>query len=46
MWQFVFNVLLIMLGVSIGVILMCLLQVSKSANERMETYNNKRRNVE
>jgi|GEM_PF-2732995 len=45
MWHFVFNVLLIMLGVAIGVTLMCLMQVSKSADERMIN-NNNRRNVE
>lgn len=45
MWHFVFNLLLIMLGVTIGVTLMCLMQISKRADEKMMN-NNKRRNVE
>jgi len=45
MWHLVLNLLLIMLGVAIGVTLMCLMQVSKNADKRMKNIN-KRRNVE
>lgn len=45
MWHFVIHLLLIMLGATIGVVLMCLMQVSKQADKDMIEIN-KRRNVE
>lgn len=45
MWQLVSHLLLFMLGIAVGVILMCLMQVSKKTDEQMEDYN-KRRNAE
>lgn len=36
MWHLLFDFLLVLLGAGIGVVLMCLLQVGKEADERME----------
>lgn len=39
MWHLLFNLLLIMLGVAIGIITMCIMQISKSADEEINTQN-------
>lgn len=36
MWHLLYGFLLVLLGAGIGVVLMCLLQVGKEADERME----------
>lgn len=39
MWNLLFNLLLIMLGVAIGITTMCIMQISKSADEEINTQN-------
>lgn len=39
MWHLLFNLLLIMLGVAIGITAMCIMQISKSADEEMNNQN-------
>lgn len=44
MWHLLFDFLLLSLGMGMGVVLMCLLQVGKEADERIE--KSERRNEE
>ena len=44
MWHLLFDFLLLSLGMGMGVVLMCLLQVGKEADEQMEKWE--RRNEE
>lgn len=39
MWHLLFNLLLIMLGGVIGITTMCIMQISKSADEEMNNQN-------
>lgn len=39
MWELIKDFLLLSLGMGMGVVLMCLLQVGKEADERMERRN-------
>lgn len=39
MWHLLFNLLLIMLGVAIGITTMCIMQISKSADEEINNQN-------
>ncbi len=44
MWELVTDLLLVTLGMGIGVVLMCIMQVGKEADREMELFKKERTN--